>query len=225
MTSVSQMVNWHETGIYRLTCLFQFFSFLLLLPALFYFSLAFESYLQRKHADNFEEQCVEFKKKDLDQYVYKKEVYFTPEIATFLDSGGRIYVYIKDSVLKKQDIQNIYLEVIRKNHGETKKYQYSYSDSEKSVERFQRTGFQCLVFPPVKLHVDYNNIIFTISGIDLPVPESDVEIMLIFSGIKRRIVFWTYLFKVFFSLVGWSLIISVYAFVRRKIRHRFAIQC
>lgn len=102
MTSVSQMVNWHETGIYRLTCLFQFFSFLLLLPALFYFSLAFESYLQRKHADNFEEQCVEFKKKDLDQYVYKKEVYFTPEIATFLDSGGRIYVYIKDSVLKNK---------------------------------------------------------------------------------------------------------------------------
>ena len=54
--------------------------------------------------------------------VYKKDIYFTPKIATFQDSAGRIYMYIKDSVLNNQGIQNIHLEVIRKNHGETKRY-------------------------------------------------------------------------------------------------------
>ena len=225
ITITTQTTTRHGSGIYWLKHLFRFLSFLLLLPTLFYFSLAFECYLQRTHADNFEKQHIDFKEFNSDQYIYKKDIYFTPKIATFQDSGGRIYMYIKDSVLNNQGIQNIHLEVIRKNHGETKRYQYSYSDSEKSVEKFQRTGFQCLSFPPVKLHIDYNDITFAIRGIDLPVPESDVEIMLIFPGIKRRVIFWTYLFKGFFSLAGWLLIISIYTFVKKKIRPKLPIEC
>ena len=221
----NQMTTRHGSGIYWLRQLFRLLSFLLLLPALFYFSLAFKCYLQRKYADNFERQYIGFKGFNSDQYIYEKDIYFTPEIATFQDSGGRIYLYIKDSVLSKQAIQNIRLDVIRKNHGETKRYRYGYSDSEKSVEKFQRSGYLCLTFPPVKLHIDYNNVTFAISGIDLPVPESDAEIMLIFSGIKRRVIFWTYLFKGVFSLAGWLLIISIYTLISKKIRHNRPIEC
>ena len=195
--------------------LFRFLSFLLLLPALFYFSLTFECYLQRRHADDFEKQQF-----SSGQYRYEKDIYFTPEIATFQTSGGRIYLYIKDSVLNKQTVQGIRLEVIRENHGEIKKYRYSYFDSGKSAERFQRSGYQCLAFPPVKLHVDYNHIKFAISGIELPEPGSDAEILLVFSGIKRRVIIWTYLFKGVVSLAGWLLIISIYALVERKVRKK-----
>ena len=93
--------------------LFRFFSFLLLLPALFYFSLTFECYLQRRHADDFEKQYIDFKEVSSGQYQYEKDIYFTPEIATFQTGGGRIYLYIKDSVLNKQTVQGIRLEVIR----------------------------------------------------------------------------------------------------------------
>ena len=200
--------------------LFRFLSFLLLLPTLFYFSLTFECYLQRRHADDFEKQYIDFKEFSSGQYRYEKDIYFTPEIATFQTSGGRIYLYIKDSVLNKQTVQGIRLEVIRENHGEIKKYRYSYFDSGKSAERFQRSGYQCLAFPPVKLHVDYNHIKFAISGIELPEPGSDAEILLVFSGIKRRVIIWTYLFKGVVSLAGWLLIISIYALVERKVRKK-----
>ena len=127
-------------------------------------------------------------------------------------------------MLNKQTVQGIRLEVIRENHGEIKKYRYSYFDSGKSAERFQRSGYQCLAFPPVKLHVDYNHIKFAISGIELPEPGSDAEILLVFSGIKRRVIIWTYLFKGVVSLAGWLLIISIYAFVKRNIEGYLFLQ-
>ena len=192
--------------------------FLLFSPSFFYFSLAFECYLQRKHADNFEKQYIDLSGRDSNKYIFAKDIYFTPEVATFQSSGGRIYVYVRNSAFNNKTIQNIHLEVIRENHEEIKRYQYNYSDSEKGVERFQRPGFHCLAFPSVKLHIDYNNIKFVISGIDLPSPDNDAEIMLVFSGIKRRVILWTYLFKGLSSLAGCLLIIAIYALIQKIVR-------
>ena len=197
--------------MYRVLLLILFF------PAFYYFSLSFESIMQIKNADRFKKQEIKFSKKESGQYLFGKDINFTPEMATYLSSGGRLYIYLKESVVNRQDIQNILIEIIRTNLGEIKKYPYQYSDAEEAVEKYQRAGFHSLAFPSVKLHIDYNDIQVKISGITLPTPSDDAEIILAFSGIKRRIRYMTYLFRGCILLVGGLLILFLHFLIRRKI--------
>lgn len=187
----------------------------LFIISLFYLSLAFETYIQQKQADKFAVQYINFKEEKLNKYIYEKDIYFTPQIATYQTSGSRVYLYISDSIFKQLKLKDLRIEVIRENHGEIKNYEFNYSSHEKREGSFKRQGFHCLAFPAIKLHVDFNNMNFIISGINLPDPDKNLKIMLRFDGIKRRIVLGGFLFKGLLALCGCLLVF---------ISHRFAIR-
>ncbi|QSH40855.1 hypothetical protein P0136_11065 [Lentisphaerota bacterium ZTH] len=195
---------------YLLKCSFRIMLFLWLLPSLFYLSLAFEVFLQRKDADKFANQYINFKKVSSSKYIYEKDIFFTPPIAKFQNSGGRLYIYISNSILEKFKLQNLHLEVIRVNHGENKKYEFNFHDSKEAGQYFQLPGFHCFAFPPIKLHVDYNNIKFLISGINLAIPDKDLKVRLVFAGLKRRAVLWEYLIKGLLFSGGFILVLFLY---------------
>ena len=162
------------------------------LPAAFYLSLSLESFLQIRKAEQFEYQYIPFSDGD-NLYSFRKNLYFTPEIANYLSDGGRIYLYFRKDAVDIQKIQNIQIEVIRTNHG-----------------------FHSIAFPNVKLHIDYNEIQVRIRGIKLNNPPEDIKVLLAFSGIKRRIKFWTYLFLGLSSAFGWGILFTFYSLSRRK---------
>lgn len=207
---------------YLFKCSFRLLLYLFLLFSLFYFSLALEVYLQIKNADKFATQHIELMEKHSNKYIYEKDLYFTPPRATFLTNGSRIYVYISDSIFKQLKLEDLHIEVIRENHGETKKYEFDYPDSEEAVQPFQRLGFHCLAFPAIKLHIDYNNIKFIISGISVSNPDKNLKITLNFGGIKRRAVFSEYLLKGLLLLGGCILVFSLSFLIEKlssKIKH------
>lgn len=188
---------------------------ILFLPAAFYLSLSLESFLQIRKAEQFEYQYIPFSDGD-NLYSFRKNLYFTPEIANYLSDGGRIYLYFRKDAVDIQKIQNIQIEVIRTNHGEVKTYHFNQCNAEEAVPRYQRSGFHSIAFPNVKLHIDYNEIQVRIRGIKLNNPPEDIKVLLAFSGIKRRIKFWTYLFLGLSSAFGWGILFTFYSLSRRK---------
>ena len=189
---------------------------ILFFPVVFYLSLSVEASLQIRKAEMFEYQYIPFSGKEGNIYSFRKSLYFTPEIANYLSNGGRLYLYLKKDAVGTQKIQNIQVEVIRTNHGETKTYYFDQSNAENAISNYQRSGFHSLAFPNVKLHIDYNGIQVKIQGIKLNDPAEDINVLLAFSGIKRRIKFWTYLFLGLSSAFGWGILFTFYSLSRRK---------
>ena len=189
---------------------------ILFFPAVFYLSLGLEAFLQIHKADLFKYQYIPFSNKDGNLYSFRKSLFFNPEIANYLSDGGRLYLYLRKNVVDIQKIQNIQIEVIRTNHGENKTYHFNQSSAENAVSNYQSPGFYSLAFPNVKLHIDYNEIQVKIHGITLNNPMEDVKVLLVFSGIKRRIKLWTYLFLGLSAAAGWGIVFVFRSFLWRK---------
>lgn len=189
---------------------------ILFFPAVFYLSLSLEAFLQIRKAELFEYQYIPFSSKEDNIYSFRKSLYFTPEIAEYLSDGGRLYLYLRKEAVGTQKIQNIQVEVIRTNHGETKTYYFDQSNAENAISNYQRSGFHSLAFPNVKLHIDYNGIQVKIQGIKLNDPAEDINVLLAFSGIKRRIKWMTYLLFGGGCAVGWGIVFALCLLIRRK---------
>lgn len=194
---------------------------ILFFPVVFYLSLSLEAFLQIRKAELFEYQYIPFSSKEDNIYSFRKSLYFTPEIANYLSNGGRLYLYLRKEAVGTQKIQNIQVEVIRTNHGETKTYYFDQSNAENAISNYQRSGFHSLAFPNVKLHIDYNGIQVKIQGIKLNDPAEDINVLLAFSGIKRRIQWLTYLLLGLGSAIGWGGVFTCYyLFLRKRINHQ-----
>ena len=194
---------------------------ILFFPAVFYLSLSLEAFLQIRKAELFEYQYIPFSSKEDNIYSFRKSLYFTPEIAEYLSDGGRLYLYLKKEAVGTQKIQNIQVEVIRTNHGETKTYYFDQSNAENAISNYQRSGFYSFAYPNVKLHIDYNEIQLKIQGIELNNPTEDIKVLLAFSGIKRRIQWLTYLLLGLGSAIGWGGVFTCYyLLLRKRINHQ-----
>ena len=194
---------------------------ILFFPAVFYLSLSLEAFLQIRKAELFEYQYIPFSSKEDNIYSFRKSLYFTPEIAEYLSDGGRLYLYLRKEAVGTQKIQNIQVEVIRTNHGETKTYYFDQSNAENAISNYQCSGFHSLAFPNVKLHIDYNGIQVKIQGIKLNDPAEDIKVLLAFSGIKRRIQWLTYLLLGLGSAIGWGGVFTCYyLLLRKRINHQ-----
>ena len=175
-----------------------------------------EAFLQIRKAELFEYQYIPFSSKEDNIYSFRKSLYFTPEIAEYLSDGGRLYLYLRKEAVGTQKIQNIQVEVIRTNHGETKTYYFDQSNAENAISNYQRSGFYSFAYPNVKLHIDYNEIQLKIQGIELNNPTEDIKVLLAFSGIKRRIQWLTYLLLGLGSAIGWGGVFTCYYLLLRK---------
>jgi hypothetical protein len=195
---------------------FRLLSFVLFIVSVFYFSLALESYVLQRQADKFAVQYIDFKGKKSKTYVYEKDIYFIPQIAAYQTNGGSVYLCINNSISQNLKLDNIQINVTRKTHGETKTYEVSYSDFKEGGHRMQCSNFDCFAFLSMKLHVDYNNLTFAISGIDLPDPDKNLKIMMRSYAIKGRIVLVEFLFKGIIAFVGCILTFYVYKRVCRN---------
>ena len=194
---------------------------ILFFPAVFYWSLSLDAFLQIRKAELFEYQYIPFSSKEDNIYSFRKSLYFTPEIAEYLSDGGRLYLYLRKEAVGTQKIQNIQVEVIRTNHGETKTYYFDQSNAENAISNYQCSGFHSLAFPNVKLHIDYNGIQVKIQGIKLNDPAEDIKVLLAFSGIKRRIQWLTYLLLGLGSAIGWGGVFTCYyLLLRKRINHQ-----
>lgn len=190
----------------------------LLAMGFYNFSLSIDTLRQIKSSDRLLTQNLEFSTEESNQYIFAKTINFTPSAATYLSNSGRLYIYLKKEGLNSSEIKNLAIEITREAGDEVCNFLYDFTNAEEASENYQCDGFYSLMFPTVKLHIDYNDILVKIRGITLSEPREDTKVVLQFSGIKRRLRYLTYFFQSCRFLAG-ALILSLLHFLVRKVRN------
>ena len=95
---------------------------ILFFPAVFYWSLSLDAFLQIRKAELFEYQYIPFSSKEDNIYSFRKSFYFTPEIAEYLSDGGKTleYIYNENNQIHQQIINGTIIEFTYSKYGQLK---------------------------------------------------------------------------------------------------------